>query len=170
LNKTAIISLTCAAVLLAACHYTPSAEDQDTQQTQALQAQAAKEVGMPNITHFTEKRLATELAELRDQPDLSTYTYMQGIDGKLICLGRSIGFGIPYSTQITNPQRADYYSAGPVALPQAEPNGLYMPESASATWVMLVGKDGKAHPTYVEPNITVTTVALSGPAVSAPCS
>lgn len=160
--------LTCA--LVGCGESTPNAERATSEATKRLQAEANSQIGLPRIKNFTEKRLATKLAELRDKPDLVTFTYVQGIDGRLRCLGRSIGFGIPYSTQITNPQREEYYSAGPITLPQAEPNGLYMPESASATWVMLVNPTtGEASPIYVEPNITVSTFELKGGMVAEGC-
>lgn len=41
-------------------------------------------------------------------------------------------------------------------MPQPEPNGLFMPDNLSATWVFLVGKDGHPHPVYVEPRIMVS--------------
>lgn len=159
---------------LAACNAqpTPSAEAQATAETNRLQGEAQSKIGLPRINSFTEKRLATKLAELRDKPDLLTYAYVQGMDGLLRCFGKGIGFGLPYSTQITNPQkiaerRIDY---GYAITPQAEPNGLYMPESASATWYMLVDPaTGEASPVYVEPNLTVSTRPLTGPAVAAPC-
>jgi hypothetical protein len=46
-------------------------------------------------------------------------------------------------------------------IPQADPNGLYMPTSSSATWVMLKDpKTGKIHPVYVESDITVSPFKL----------
>lgn len=166
-----------AAILaLAACHEipdSPSGEQKDRAQTKQLQAEAANEVGLPTIANFTEKKLAVKLMELRDQPNLATYTYVQGMDGRLICLGRSIGYGLPYATQITNPMTVERhdgeYNGGNVVIPQPDPNTLYSPASADATWVMLVGKDGQAKATYVEPKITVTLESLHGPAVAAPC-
>lgn len=170
MNKIAVAGL--AAVSLAACQQQVSsdAEYADRVATEKLQAEANAQVGMPRVQNFTEKRLATKLAELRDKPNLLTYAYVQGMDGKLTCFGKGIGFGIPYSTQITNPQKADGSSYGYYTLPQAEPNGLYMPESATATWYMLIDPaTGEASPVYVEPNLTVSTRPLTGPSVSAPC-
>lgn len=172
------IVLACVSLLsLGACTeptYAPTGEQVDRQQTQQLQAEAAKEVGLPNITNFTEKKLAVKLAELRDQPNLATYTYVQGLDGRLICLGRSIGYGLPYATQITNPMTVERYdgeyNGGNVAIPQPDPSTLYSPAEADATWVMLVGADGQAKATYVEPKITVTPESLHGPAVAAACA
>lgn len=168
MKRIAISAVACLA--LAACGSpTPSAEQNDTKATERLQAEAQAVVGLPRIQAFTEKRLATKLAELRDKPNLLTYTYLLGMDGRLRCLGRSVGFGIPYSTQITNPQKAGGGSYGYFTLPQAEPNGLYMPESAAATWVMLIDAKGEAQPTYIESDVTVSTTALTGPAIAAPC-
>jgi hypothetical protein len=167
-----IILTACAAVTIAACGPLPqSAERADSEATERLQAEAQSQIGMPRIASFTEKRLATRLAELRDKPNLTTYAYVQGIDGKLTCFGKGIGFGIPYSTQITNPQRiARESSYGIAVTPQAEPNGLYMPESASATWYMLIDPaSGEASPVYVEPALTVSIRPLTGPAIAAPC-
>lgn len=151
-----------------------SAERQQQHEVDQELAQANAQVGIAHPTNFTEKALANKIIDLRDTPNLATYTYLQGMDGKLRCLGRSIGFGLPYSTQTTNPEKqveARYsYHDQTVVLPQAEPNGLYMPPSADATWVLLVNeKTGEAAPTYVEPHITVSTFPMTGPAVSAPC-
>ena len=43
-----------------------------------------------------------------------------------------------------------------VTIPQPEPNGLFMPDSVSATWVYLISPSGDISPTYVEPTITVS--------------
>jgi len=172
MKTTRIIACAILTVTVAACTVSPpSAEEKDADATKQLQAEASQQVGLPRINNFTEKRLATRLAELRDKPDLVTYAYVQGMDGLLRCFGKGIGFGIPYSTQITNPERlsGDFHDS--TALPQAEPNGLYMPESASATWYMLIdASTGEANPVYVEPNLTVSIKPLHGPAVAAPCA
>lgn len=158
-----IITILALAATLTACGPMPepSAEQKQKRATDQLMADAEQRVGMPRITNFTEKRLANIIAELRDQPNLSTYTYTIDMQGRAHCLGRSIGFGLPYTTQITNPQKiADSYQGGYAILPQAEPNGLYSSDSTSATWVLLVGPTGKPEPTYVESEITVSLSPL----------
>lgn len=45
-------------------------------------------------------------------------------------------------------------------MPQAEPNGLFMPEGLSATWVMRVNEDGSTEPVYMEETITVSQTKL----------
>lgn len=123
------------------------------EQEQQLQ-QGAAQVGMPAITNFQEMRIVKQLYELRDK-EISTYAYLQAMDGSLRCLGDAIGYGVPYAAQFTNPQ------APGAARPQAEPNGLFMPDSASATWIMLRDPETKkALPVYVEPNLIVSQFKL----------
>ena len=137
-----------------------------TQATQKMTLEAERLHGMPNITEFTERGLAKYLFELRDRANLATYTYIVAMDGSLRFLCNSIGFGIPYSVQYTSPQKpADLtpniagYSPG--VLPQPDPNGLYMPEGLSATFVICGTDDGEPSPMYVEPEILVSTIPLS---------
>ena len=167
--KFKIALVIAASISLAACKLdAPSAEANQERATDQLLADADARVGMPRVTNFTEKRLANMILELRDQPNLSTFSYITDMNGRAHCLGRSIGFGLPYTTQITNPQKSEWNSIdGGVTLPQAEPNGLYSSDSTDATWVLLVGKDGKPKPAYVESQVTVTLEPLSTAAT--PC-
>lgn len=153
----------------------PPSSDQLVKQHQETNlAQAARDVGMPAIVNYTEKRLVKQLYEMRDNPSIITYTYVQGIDGRLTCLGQSVGYGIPYATQYSNPQQlvdADLGQyRGNIALAQAEPNGLFPPSTAMGTWVFLYDPDNKqGEPTYIEPNVTVSRFKLTGPAIAKEC-
>lgn len=162
-----VLSLT-----LAACD--PPTSDADSRQAQAtktLTDQADRTVGMPAIKNFTEKKMARDIYELRDDPNIATYAYVQGLDGKLRCLGRSLGYGLPYSTQFSNPEAyMQRSSGGYLTMPQAEPNGLFTPDGMSATWLNLIDPaTGKPSVVYVEPTITVSPIKLTGPAVAGPC-
>ena len=129
-------------VLLASCE-SGAMKEQET--TRELLNKAAVEVGMPAIKRFTEKRQLKMLYELRDDPNLVTYTYTQDMTGHRhkVCNTTSIGFGIPYGTQ--------YSDTG-----LREPNMLFPPSSADATWVMCLSKDGKnILPAYIEDRIQV---------------
>ena len=147
----------------------PNAEKAQQAKTNQLLADADARVGMPRVTNFTEKRLANMIMELRDQPNLTTYTYTIDMNGRPHCLGKSIGFGIPYAIGITSPEKMGTVHVDNVyTLPQAEPNGLYTNGiSTTATWVLLVGKDGKPEATYVEPEILVSLEPLKNAAT--PC-
>jgi hypothetical protein len=82
--------------------------------------------------------------------------------GKLIFIGKCIGYGIPYATQYSNPQKV-YHEGSQygLILPQAEPNGLFMPADARGTWVLLLDKDGQPHPVYIEPDVIVSPFPLT---------
>lgn len=153
-----------------------STDDADARQaaeTKQSLAEADRQIGMPDITRFQERKLAKDILELRDK-ELPTFTYVMNMHGELVFLGESIGYGLPYSVQFTNPAKVtvhkNSYDAGdvPYTTPQADPNGLYMPESAAATWVMLKGPDGRVHPVYVEYELIVSPFRLQAVNTSRP--
>lgn len=111
------------------CATTSDADDNERNKVIQQRLEAQRQVGLPSITNFTEAKAMKRIYELRDKADYLTYTYIVDMNGKLHFLTRSIGYGMPYSTQMTNPQRVEsyYYS---LTLPQPEPNMLFMPESA----------------------------------------
>ena len=146
--------------ILAACdnpNTMTTDEKQAKEQAQALE-QAHAQIGMPAIGNFSEKRMMKDLYELRDKP-FPTHTYIVNEQtGCLTYLGPSIGYGLPYGTQYTAPTKEVYhgnYSYNNI--PQAEPNGLFMPSSAEGTWVMLKSPtEDKVEPVYIEPRVVVS--------------
>jgi len=140
-----------------------AAERDQERKTNELLSEMNSQIGMPSITNFQERKLAKMIFELRDQADLVTYAYIVSMSGKLIYFGQCVGFGLPYSVQYTNPEKiANSYTQGGFAiLPQADPNGLYMPEGLSATWLMMLDNEtGQVKPVYVEPEIIVSPFKL----------
>lgn len=142
------------------CVKEDSADNRQRKETENMVAEAHSQVGMPDITRWTERKLARDILELRDK-EITTYVYIVNLHGELIYLGEAIGFGLPYSVQFTNPEKAVFKSSqgGFGSLPQPDPNGLFMPEGLAATWIMLKGPDG-VHPVYVEPEIIVSPFKL----------
>lgn len=136
-------------------------DDVQRKRQEVLQAESDRQVGLPRIANFTEKRLVATLYELRDQADLPTYTYTFGLDGTPRFLCRSIGFGLPYSAQFSNPTKRDGIGESSLTLDQAEPNGLFMPSSAEGTWILMATKEGPK-PLYIEQRVAVTSVPLEG--------
>jgi len=123
--------------------------------------EADAQIGMPAIKNFQERKLAKMIFELRDQENLITYAYIVNLQGELIFIGKCIGFGLPYSVQYTNPMKRLYSSNGSGTIPQADPNGLFMPDGLSATWLMMIdSKTGEPRPVYVEPQIIVSPFPL----------
>lgn len=149
--------LIAACIVLSAQTCSEAAREQRIQ-TEKLVQESNRQVGMPGIANFTEKRLLRQLYELRDQ-EISTYTYVVDWQGRLFHVCDSIGFGMPFSAQFTTPERS-IGNGG--TLPQPEPNGLFPPTSSSATWIICADPDGNFRPVYVEPSIMVSTFPLSG--------
>lgn len=173
-QRAGVLVLVIAVILtlfMLGCSPTPQNSDTVAQQQQeTILQEAGKQVGMPAIVNFREKKLAKDIIELRDQADLVTYVYLENqlptivrgytaLGGKLTYVGVGVGFPLPYAAQFTSPQKPlrmpynveiDYQMA-----PQADPNGLFSPESASATWVMLKSPDGRLQPFYCEGDVLV---------------
>lgn len=149
-----------AALTLAGCDFTPSADQVQNAHQEQITKQAVQEVGMPAITHFAEKRQLRAIYELRDQA-ISTVTYITDYNGHLHKFCDSVGYGIPYATQYTNPEQqvANYSNAA--TIPQADPNGLYSPQNADGTWVLCLNpKSRTTQPVYVEPRVVVSPFEL----------
>lgn len=134
------------------------------QQQEKILAEGTAQTGMPSIKNFRERKLLKDIFELRDQSGLVTYTYLWNeMQGKKVFFCNSIGYGIPYATQYTNPQKiADRgHQYGYAILPQADPNGLFSPASADGTWIMCKNPQGDdVKPVFVEPRIIVSPFKL----------
>ncbi len=154
-----------AVFLLVGCEAgTPTSDQVQRQQSEQLLAEGTSQVGMPAIKNFRERKLLKDILEMRDQKGLLTYTYLwSDMQGKLVFFCNSIGYGIPYATQFTNPQKIESsgHNYGYAILPQADPNGLFSPASAEGTWVICKDPNGKdTRPVYIEPRIIVSQFKL----------
>lgn len=166
-----------AAVALSACSPDTAATRQ-AGATVTITQEADRKVGMPRVVNFSEREFAKQVIEDRDRT-ITTYVYLQSLNGKLHCLGPAIGYGIPYGVQFTAPEYPQWAAAARsdgttgmadiYQLAQPEPNGLYMPDNAAATWIRVKGPDGKSVPLMVEPDITVSPFEITGPIVETPC-
>lgn len=168
------------ALLLTGCGYTAtqSNDSKIAQQQEQQQAEADAEVPPPAIVNWNEKRMAKLIQEKRDQVNLATWTYTKNLDGKYTFVCESIGYGLPYNTRANNPQHYEfistrtgaaysgsgYYTDGQgnriwgehAVMPQPEPNGLFIPDSAKGTWNLCKDpKTGKPDVTYQEEDIAV---------------
>lgn len=150
------------AVALIACGPPTSDEVQRDQQEKIL-AEGTAQTGMPAIKNFRERKILKDILELRDQTGLVTYTYVWNeFNGKPVFFCESVGYGIPYATQYSNPQKVEYANSAHAVIAQADPNGLFSPASAEGTWVLCSDPQGKtAKPVYVEPRIIVSPFKLS---------
>lgn len=176
-KKINIGLIVCLLVMLCiGCGNRETASSKENEYTQMIMEQASDAIGYPNVTNFFEKAQLKEIYELRDNPELICYWYTRNdMTGKWIYQGSCIGYGIPYTTQFTQPEtvqraalpalklngedrgRNEYFTE---ILPQADPNGLYSSASTSATWILTTDDSGKIKPTYVESEITVSQTKI----------
>jgi hypothetical protein len=165
------------AALLAACSVNQSNDSKRAEQQEQSIADGQAQVPAPAIVNWNELRMFKTVMERRDQANLSTWTYTKNLDGKYTFVCESIGFGIPYNTRSNNPQHYElvtthtgvsgmsnawsdgqggYVWGEHAIMPQAEPNGLFIPESAKGTWnTCLNPETGKATITYQEEDVAV---------------
>ncbi len=157
-----IALLLCLVVMVLGASDCDSNTANDTQEKQMRQTltEAESRVGPPGITNYTERRFFKQILELRDS-EITTWSYYMDLTGNLHFLCQSIGYGLPYSTQYTNPEmELDGYQSI-TTLPQVDPNGLYMPDGVAATWITCVGNKGKPEVVYWEPDLVVSPFELA---------
>lgn len=148
-----------------------SSDAVQSKQQETLLKEGTAQTGMPAIHNFRERKLLKDILELRDQAGLVTYTYVWSeMQAKLIFFCDSIGYGIPYATEYTNPQKIESQGGSHyMTIPQADPNGLFSPASAEGTWVMCKDPNGQeTRPVYVEPRVVVSPFKMTVPEVSVP--
>lgn len=165
----AVFAVTFLIVGMSACDDVQTSTEQKQSEAQAASLeQAHAQVGMPAISRFQEKKMMKDIYELRDK-EIATHAYLVNeMRGCLVYLGAAIGYGLPYGTQYTSPTRWTYLSMGAgsghyESVPQPEPNGLYVPETAEGTWLMLRDPNdpkGDVRPVYIEPRVIVSPFKL----------
>ena len=163
MKKFSMLMLLGAAVTLAGCDApVPTSDQKMNQKQEQLSNEAASEIGLPAIVNFQEKRMLKDIFELRDKT-ITTITYIEDLSGHLHKLCDSVGYGLPYATQYTNPLKVGYASSqvGVVTLPQADPNALFSPATAEGTWVKCLNPTTKkVDVVYIEPRIVVSPFEL----------
>ncbi len=143
----------------------PTSDDIQRQQQETILAEGTSRVGMPAIKNFRERKILKDILEKRDQERYVTYTYTYSeVTGKFTFYCHSIGYPLPYATQFTNPQKVGGGSSvGYYTMPQADPNGLFSPSSAEATWVMCKDPNSdKVGAVYTEPKVSTVPWPLPG--------
>lgn len=153
-------------LVITGCNFTPSSDQIQNKKQEEMSKRAIEEVGLPAIVNFQEKRTYKMIYELRDT-EIKTVTYIVDFNGRLHKICDSIGYGIPYSTQYTSPERqannVETQMSGSLALPQSDPNGLFSSPSSEGTWVLCFNKETKKmSPVYIEPRIIVSPFGLDG--------
>ncbi len=172
-NILLIVVLLCIGFSIAGCtRKTDDADAKMQKQTAESMKEANAQIGMPAIVNFQEKKLLKMIYELRDQEKFICYAYLfNPFKGELVFIGKCYGYGLPYCVQYSNPERVvsidhvagvDMAGYGPFdKMPQPEPNGLFMPQTLSATWLIMIDpKTGDGRVVYIEPEIIVSPFPL----------
>jgi len=143
-----VLSVLLVFVLTSCAYNSDQSVLEQSQQKDAVMA-ITQNQPIPDLGGYSFERQIVIETYLARNNTIATYAYMIAMDGKLIEICPSIGYPIPYSTQLSNPARVDSYSYG-ITLPNPEPNGLYPPGDAAATLVQCVQPDGSVSPVYIE--------------------
>lgn len=146
----------------ASCSSSPGSAANKTDQATAAKTLEAMQKNQP-VPVFTYSQLRQNLIEIETAQAQTTQTtsflFNQGVANPItIC--PSIGFPIPSTYQITNPESLYTSRNGNVTQPQVEANGIYTGDS-TGTYVMCVDATGKPYAVYWEGFVQTVT----GPAV-----
>jgi hypothetical protein len=149
----------CAPLLLAnegGCDSTPSAASKEQAVQNTQMEQFLRNQPVPSFDWSLERHMLIQLYAAR-QRATNTFSVVQSeFTGKVLWSCPSIGFPLPYATQLTNPQQVRYFNEHLNAVvAQQEPNGLFTPQQSEATWVPCVDEKGKITPVYEEKHVTV---------------
>ena len=143
MRMTATVLVFAIIVCVAGCQRHKTADAIVQEKQEASQTEQIRQVGLPNIVRFTEAKRLRYLYELRDRADLTCWVYSRDMNGKMHLVGIGMGFPIPAGTQFSSPQKMVRRFDGPtLVMPQAEPNGVFPPSTAEATWVILMTRNG----------------------------
>jgi hypothetical protein len=163
--KKFLLLFTLASILMSSsCETQPSSDQVMGAKQEQLNKQLNAQTGIPSVTNGTMKKQLKMIIEECDKEKLICYAYIvPEMTGKPVFLGKCMGYGIPYATQYTNPEKiAESYTQGGFAiLPQADPDGLFKPSSADGTWLLLIDpQTNEPHPVFCEPKVLVTPFKL----------
>ena len=153
--KKYLISLIVIIFLINGCGIDESNKSADTKAREASEkslSEAWAQIGNPDIVNFQMLKNYNYIQEQCDRTDLICYAYyFNEIQGKLgDFIGKCVGYGVPYSAQVTNPEKViegdkelgyNWSGIHLMKLPQAEPHGLFVPATSSATWLMLINPE-----------------------------
>lgn len=137
-------------LLIAACSSggnSANSKDQTTAKQQLSNAQAAQPV--PNFTFSQLRQNLIEIETAQANTTQTTSFFYNNGSNKPVSSCPSIGFPIPTTDQLTNPEQVTYDGSGGVAFPQIEANLVYTGQS-SGTYVICVDAQGETYAFYWE--------------------
>jgi len=136
---------------LAACTDESQKEEFDATKRQEDQYSAAQPVHEYDVSQARENLLAAQDA-MAYGADTWTVQYVEGVGVTFEC--PSVGFPIPFGTNLTTPEKIVRYAGTDYVMDQMEPYGLYPPSDVDATYANCVLPDGSIGIFYSEPLLT----------------
>jgi hypothetical protein len=147
MKKSIVLALVLVvAFVLSACSASDQAQYAEREQQGAGVLAIVQNQPIPNLGGYSFERQIMIETYLARNNTVSTFAYLFTFDGKIVEICPSIGYPIPYSTQLSNP-----FDMSGRANPEA--NSLYPPSNTAATLVQCVNSDGSVSPTYIEDNV-----------------
>jgi hypothetical protein len=140
------------------CSAQPTAAQKENAQQDLQMQQFLRNQPVPSFDWSLERHMLIQLYAARQRATTTFSVVQSEYTGKILWSCPSIGFPLPYSTQLTNPQQVEtsgYDHGWAVAIGQQEPNGLFPPPTSDGTWVPCVDEKGKITPVYEEKHVTV---------------
>jgi len=167
-NLKPLLILGAIALAVAACtsgNASSISNDQNVSNTQMNQYEKVQPV--PYFDSSAMRASLITILKAQTAPT-NTWSVEVALDGSAIFSCASIGYPIPATDELTNPQQVVDVNTNPDGsavwnngvVEQADPNGVYGGDTAG-TYIMCVGPDGKTTPVYSEPNVTVFPFPVS---------
>ena len=158
--KKAILAISVLGLLSGCLDGTATQERADQKNAQSQQKVYAIGQPVPKFDWSLTRDLLIQLQKIQNQ-NIVTHSVWRSSTGLIEGDCASIGYGIPFDTSLTNPLQNGGNKHYPVALEQAEPNGVFLSKNTSATWVLCVGEFGNIEPVYVEASVNAYPYPLN---------
>lgn len=137
----------------------PSGQQKETKAQQADQTNLENNQPLPNVNYSQERQnlIDIELAEVNNVQTTTFIKALGNVDPIFSC--PSIGFGIPESASLSNPDQISYaynswnngqMDSGVIA--QMDPNGIYAPTTGQGTFVVCLYSNGQPYINRFEDN------------------
>lgn len=151
-QKIAITAATTGVLVLTSCTNHTGSVSSDQKNTNAQLSKYEKNQPIPqnDWSQYRQTLIDVEQAQVHGI-ETTTFFYNMGSNVPLKSCP-SIGFPVPTTSQLTNPDQLVHYSGNPATVGQAEPNGTYTGDS-SGTYVVCIATGGQKYVTYWEGDV-----------------
>jgi hypothetical protein len=149
-TKYIAIGVMALALALVGCSDVPKGQKLENKQQKAATEQLVANQSIP-VAGYSQMRqtlIEIEKAQIAGTAT-TTFFFNQGVvDPVKMC--SSIGTPIPNTASLSNPTQIIKRYDSAVAVDQMDPNGVYIPESSTGTYVLCVNDNGKPYVSYWE--------------------